>query len=134
MQPPVIGMNSQDRSSPDSSDVSLDGGQSMADSKDEVLKVYEQLCSSYRAIDDFRSKLLALLPLATGGGIFLLASDKAKADVIPPYLKPIGVFGLVVTLGLFLYELHGILTCTRLIEVGASIEESLEVNRIPNLN
>ena len=32
--------------------------------------VYRELCSSYRAIDDFRTKLLGFLPLATGAGIF----------------------------------------------------------------
>jgi hypothetical protein len=35
----------------------------MADSQDQKLKAYEQLCSSYRAIDDFRAKLLGFLPL-----------------------------------------------------------------------
>ena len=29
------------------------------------LKAYEELCTSYRAIDDFRAKLLGFLPLAT---------------------------------------------------------------------
>ena len=33
---------------------------------------YDQLCSSYRAIDDFRAKLLGFLPLVTGGGLILL--------------------------------------------------------------
>jgi hypothetical protein len=28
---------------------------------------YEELCTSYRAIDDFRAKLLGFLPLVTGG-------------------------------------------------------------------
>src|SRR5258706_10710692 len=37
----------------------IEGGKSMSDEKDENLKaVYQQLCDSYRAIDDFRTKLL----------------------------------------------------------------------------
>jgi hypothetical protein len=52
----------------------IGGGKSMSDEKNENLKtVYQQLCESYRAIDDFRAKLLGFLPLATGTGIFLLS-------------------------------------------------------------
>jgi hypothetical protein len=101
----------------------------MADSQDQRLKVYEQLCSSYRAIDDFRAKLLALLPLATGGGIFLLVGDQTRAKAIEPYLPPIGLFGFVVTLGLFFFELHGILKCTHLIKAGTMLEENLDINK-----
>jgi hypothetical protein len=37
----------------------------MSDSQDENLKTtYDQLCTSYRAIDDFRAKLLGFLPLS----------------------------------------------------------------------
>lgn len=103
----------------------------MGDSKDEKLdqklKVYEELCNSYRAIDDFRVKLLALLPLATAGGIFLLVGNETRAKEIVSYLPPIGLFGFVVTLGLFFYELHGILKCTRLIEAGEELEKDLGI-------
>lgn len=34
--------------------------------------VYDQLCNSYRALDDFHMKLLGFLPLATGGVILLI--------------------------------------------------------------
>jgi hypothetical protein len=101
----------------------------MSDSKDHKLKVYEQLCNSYRAIDDFRTKLLALLPLATGGGIFLLVGDQARAKAIEAYLPFIGLFGFVVTLGLFLLELHGIRKCTHLIKAGEKLEENLGIDK-----
>jgi hypothetical protein len=42
---------------------------------------YGQLCDSYRAIDDFRSKLLTLLPIGTG--IFLVLPDLAKELATP---------------------------------------------------
>ena len=105
--------------------VTVGGGRSMADTNDHKLKVYEQLCTSYRAIDEFRTKLLALLPLATGGGIFLLVGDQNRAAAINPYLPAIGSFGFLVTLGLFLFELHGIKKCTQLIKVGTELEEDL---------
>lgn len=113
----------------ESNGVPDDGGQSMADSKDHKLKVYEQLCNSYRAIDDFRTKLLALLPLATGGGIFLLVGDETRAKAIEAYLPSIGLFGFGVTLGLFLFELHGIQKCTHLIKAGARLEENLGITK-----
>ncbi len=101
----------------------------MVDQNDNKLRVYEQLCSSYRAIDDFRAKLLALLPLATGGGIFLLVGDQTRAKAIAPYLPPIGLFGVIVTLGLFFFELDGILKCTHLIRAGAKLERDLGIDR-----
>ena|GEM_PF-492581 len=39
--------------------------------------IYTELCNSYRSIDDFRTKLLSLLPLATAGtGLFLLGTKE----------------------------------------------------------
>jgi hypothetical protein len=89
--------------------------------------IYKQLCDSYRAIDDFRAKLLALLPLATGTGIFLLYSK----DVPPAnmgFLGPIGLFGFIITLGLFAYEVYGIKKCGALIAAGKHIESSLGID------
>jgi hypothetical protein len=40
---------------------------------DYLLAAYNQLCTSYHAIDDFRAKLLGFLPLVTGGGLVLLS-------------------------------------------------------------
>jgi hypothetical protein len=36
--------------------------------------IYQELCNSYRAIDDFRTKLLGFLPLATGAGVVLYSN------------------------------------------------------------
>ena len=89
--------------------------------------VYSELCSSYRAIDDFRTKLLGFLPLATGTGLFFLVTDNAKLDVARPYLGPIGVFGFVITLGLFFYEFYGIKKCGALISAGKVLERELHI-------
>lgn len=100
----------------------------MASPQDEQLKVYEQLCNSYRAIDDFRAKLLGFLPLATGTGVFLLVTDRAKIDFMQALFRPIGVFGFVITLGLFFYELYGIKKCTHLIRAGKALENDLKIS------
>ena len=88
----------------------------------DLLKIYDQLCQSYRAIDDFRAKLLGFLPLASAGGVFLLLNNPEKIDFAKPFLKPLGLFGFVVTLGLFFYEIYGIRKCHSLINAGRRIE------------
>ncbi len=90
--------------------------------------VYKELCSSYRAIDDFRAKLLALLPLVTSGIFaFLMAptTNTDKINLVKPFLLPIGLFGLAITLGLFIFELYGIRKCTYLIKAGNELEKKL---------
>jgi hypothetical protein len=97
----------------------------MTNPQDEILKAYEQLCTSYRAIDDFRTKLLGFLPLATGTGIFLLAKGLSSEE--KAVLTPIAAFGFLITLGLFSYEIHGIRKCGALMEAGEQLEGFLAI-------
>jgi hypothetical protein len=100
---------------------SLDNGNT------ELIKIYDQLCLSYHAIDDFRAKLLGFLPLASAGGAFLLLNDAEKSKLARQFLEPLGLFGFVVTLGLFFYEIYGIRKCQALIEAGIRLECSLGI-------
>jgi hypothetical protein len=95
---------------------------------DNLRTTYAELCNSYRAIDDFRTKLLGFLPLATIAGIFVLVTDQEKMKVAQPYFWPLGVFGFVITLGLFFFELYGIKKCTHLIRAGKELEKELDVD------
>src|SRR5262245_52451493 len=72
---------------------------------------YQQICTSYHAIDDFSAKLLALLPSATGTGIFLLLNKDVTNVEVKPFFGPIGIFGFAITLGLFANEIYGIKKC-----------------------
>ena len=90
--------------------------------------VYQQICTSYHAIDDFRAKLLALLPFATGAGIFLLLNKDAITADSKPFFGPIGLFGFAITLGLFAYEIYGIKKCHALILGGKQIEGWLHID------
>lgn len=103
-----------------------------------LMSAYTLLCSSYHAIDDFRSKLLGFLPLASGAGIFFLLEkvpwDKFTGNncsLLENKVKNIfaagGSFGFLVTLGLFAFELYGIKKCDALIQAGKRIEESLKI-------
>jgi hypothetical protein len=86
---------------------------------------YEEICKSHQAIADFRGKLLGLLPLAAGAGIFLLL-DKASASKAP-LLFAAGVFGVAITVGLYCYEHRGMKECVLLRERGANLERELRL-------
>ena len=94
-----------------------------ADEQQSLRSAYDQLCQSYRAIDDFRAKLLALLPLVTGGGLVL--ASKNAAEINPDLFFPVGAFGALVTLGLLSYEIYGIRKCHALIIAGRRLEARL---------
>jgi hypothetical protein len=96
----------------------------MPDADTASLKIaYEQLCNSYRAIDDFRSKLLGFLPLVTGGGVILLASQ--AVEEAQSFFLPAGLFGIAVTAGLLAYELFGIKKCASLLAAGEDLEKEM---------
>ena len=95
-------------------------------SPEDIRLVYQELCTSYRAIDEFRTKLLGFLPLATGGLFLLIVNpEEAKQKVIEPFLLPIGIFGFAIALGLFFFELYGIRKCHYLIKVGDYLESQM---------
>jgi hypothetical protein len=89
-----------------------------------VRTVYAEICGSHAGITDFRAKLLALLPLASGTGLFLLLGESPVSQDKTGYLLPLGFFGGLVTLGLYLYELRGIQVCKMLRERGKRLEEA----------
>lgn len=90
----------------------------------ELRTAYDQICRAHDGIAEFRAKLLGLLPLASGASIFLLIGNEAVTqgnNVL--HLIPVGLFGMLITLGLFFYELRGIHKCRGLIR-GAQILEA----------
>jgi hypothetical protein len=97
---------------------------------DETLRTaYEELCKSYHAIDDFRMKLLGLLPLASLAGVFLLNREALVAGSPASPSKELIAFGTIFaalfTAALFFYELRGIRRCHNLIEEGLHLEKQL---------
>jgi hypothetical protein len=85
--------------------------------------LYQETCRQHTAITDFRAKLLALLPLASGIGALVLLTGNANTR----YFGPIGLYGIAITTGLFLYELRGIQTCITLRRQAAALETALGV-------
>lgn len=98
--------------------------------EENIRTIYKELCTSYRSIDDFRTKLLGFLPLATGGIFAFLIDPKffadGKAETVTNQLLPmVGGLGTLVTLGLYAFEVYGIRKCTALIKVGEHLEHVL---------
>jgi hypothetical protein len=95
-----------------------------------LLAEYAEVCKSHAGITDFRAKLLALLPIASGAGIALLITrgsgsvSRSEAGM----LVVLGIFGAVVTAGLFLYELRQIDLCKQMRNHAAWIEKQLGID------
>lgn len=93
-----------------------------------LLAEYQEVCKSHAAITDFRAKLLALLPVASGTGVGLLLTQADRKDGIPAsLLVALGAFGALVTVGLFLYEFHQMDDCQQLRNHGVWIEKELGI-------
>ncbi|MCK5050210.1 MAG: hypothetical protein KAS53_00625 [Candidatus Cloacimonetes bacterium] len=90
------------------------------------IKLYEEVCRTYHNIHSFRAKLLALLPFASGfcNVILLLNTNKLNT-----YLFPIGIFGAIVTFGLFIYELRGTQRCYELKKIAINLEKTLKLSK-----
>jgi hypothetical protein len=94
--------------------------------RETLVSEYQEICKSHEAIADFRGRLLGLLPLASGTGIVLLVERQPAKDSAA-FLVAAGLFGAVVTVGLYLYEKRGMNECLVLRERGAALERRLGV-------
>jgi hypothetical protein len=63
---------------------------------DNLKAAYDEVCRSYERIDDFRAKLLGLLPLAAGAALFSLlgkAPDGTNSGSQAHFYPLVGMFG-----------------------------------------
>jgi hypothetical protein len=100
-------------------------------SSDVLPAVYSEICKSYQAIDDFRTKLLGLLPFTSLAGIALLSKNAGLPTASKGPNEPLAfaaVFASAFTLTLFVYEIRGILRCDGLIQRGKDIEKRRHVD------
>jgi len=95
-----------------------------------LLTEYQEVCRSHAGITDFRAKLLAILPIASGAGVGLLVApgNGELSSAEAALLVALGIFGAVVTAGLFLYELRQIDVCKQLRDRAAAIENELGID------
>jgi hypothetical protein len=94
-----------------------------------LLAEYAEVCKSHAGITDFRAKLLALLPIASGAGIgLLIARESGRVSRTEAGLViALGIFGAVITTGLFLYEIRQIDLCKQMRNHAAWIEKQLGI-------
>jgi hypothetical protein len=95
-----------------------------------LLSLYEEICKSIHDVDDFRMKLLGLLPLTSLIGIFALGKDSLFSTQTAEsrnLVAFIAIFAAALTISLFIYEIRGILRCHNLIIRGRAIEDLLGV-------
>lgn len=93
---------------------------------------YETMIDGYHRITDFRHKLLAFLPLGSAAAIGFLVTvasdtprDEDVGELISSHLWTIGLFGFVVTLGLYFFEWRQVVRCLAYIDRGKKLEDSL---------
>jgi predicted ester cyclase len=98
----------------------------ISDRPENLRLAYQETCNSHAGLTDFRAKLLALLPIASGAGIFLLLRGRTTGE-LGDVLPAIGLFGVAVTLGLFIYEYRGIETCVDLRVRAKKLEAELQI-------
>lgn len=91
-----------------------------------LLTVYTEICKSYQAVDDFRTKLLGFLPLTSLVGIFILNPDSMptiQKILSNELLGFASIFAALLTLALFGYEVRGIRRSDHLITEGMHLEQ-----------
>jgi hypothetical protein len=84
-------------------------------------KNYDQICTSYHSIDDFRAKLLGLIPAVSGAAVIILNKEAES------YVVPVSILGFIITFGLLCYEIYGVEKCANLINIGSFTEAELGI-------
>ena len=73
--------------------------------------------------------MLVLIPTVSGVAIFYLVRNSTAAETTQiEYVAPAGLFGLLVPLGLYFYELLGVQRCIQLAIVAKELESEMSVN------
>lgn len=97
-------------------------------SDDALRLVYEQICTSYHDIEDFRGRLLGLLPFVTASSFAVtLISNPQKSQALTDLVLPFGLLGALVTLGLFFYEAENLKRSTLLTAQGRTLEKDMNI-------
>jgi len=100
----------------------------MHPSSEEVHMVYQQICTSYHNVEDFRSRLLGLIPGVTAGSfIATIASNPMKSQSLTNLVFPFGILGALVVLGLFFYEIENLKHSTLLTMRGHLLEQAMNI-------
>lgn len=86
--------------------------------------LYAEVCRAHDSITNFRGKLLALVPSLSAVAFTLFIGTGKHFD--QRLLLPVGIFGVIVSLGLFFYELNGMVECHKLRRSGGELEREIQ--------
>lgn len=92
-------------------------------SNEALLIAYKDTFECFRHIGDFRTKLMTLLPLSSGGILSLITLTSTNHSI----LRMIGFFGFWISLGLFIYDMRVSRQCSSIIKTGRKLEEKLKI-------
>lgn len=101
---------------------------SVGQNRDLLFKSYEQVCSIWKQLVDVRFKLLALVPGASLALITGILLSKPSEGILWLNKLLVCVFGIFITLGLFLYDLRNSALHDDLISRGRKIEDELGIH------
>lgn len=94
-----------------------------------LLSIYEQTCSTWRMLVDVRFKLFAFVPTASLLSLATIFGGGDATTLLSPSLRLLfAVLGLVVTIGLLIYELRNSQLHDDLISRARKIEDELGID------
>ena len=96
--------------------------------KELLTKLYNEICSSWRQLTEVRFKLLGLVPVVSATILISLFSREERGKGLTEAAKTIvAVFGLIVTLSIYIYEKRNSELYDDLISRGRKIEKELGI-------
>jgi hypothetical protein len=97
--------------------------------QDDLKWLYGEICSSWRMLTDVRFKLLGFVPtVSVVILISLLSADDPGRGLTPPLRMAVSVFGLLITLALYIYERRNSELYDDLVSRGRRIEKELGID------
>jgi len=94
---------------------------------DELKPYYDLMCTHIGTTDDISFKLLGLVPVMSGTGVFLLAFQGGSLGTYTTIL--ITLIGMAITLGIAVWERRNIMRCVQLIKLAKRLEVRLPVRQ-----
>ncbi len=95
-------------------------------SSDDLRAMHHEVAAAWRQLTDVRFKLLALIPVVSGIGLFILLDDDGTIASSPAWARATAAaFGFVITLGLYIYDRRNSQLYDDLISRGKHLENAM---------
>ncbi|MEM9607829.1 MAG: hypothetical protein AAGA99_10445 [Actinomycetota bacterium] len=94
--------------------------------RDDLRAMHQEVAAAWRQLTDVRFKLLALIPVVSGIGLFSLLDTSSAAASSPQWARSLAAaFGAVITVGLYLYDRRNSQLYDDLISRGKHLEHAM---------